>query len=261
MSHAVITGASSGIGEALARAFAAAGHSLTLVARREPLLRALAESLDVRCHVVAHDLSDPRHAADFLPDAIAALGPVDVLINNAGMQVIGRTDEVDIDTCERSLQLNLLTPLRLTRAVLPAMKAQNSGTIIDIASMAALAPTPGMAWYSASKAGLAAASDAIRAELMGTGVHVITVYPGIIGETDMGSLGLTRYQETAALKIQPQGTCAALAKRVLKAHQKRKDRVIYPAFNVTARHLPGLTRWVMDRFSPALLDAPDKGTN
>ena len=258
MSHVIITGASSGIGEALARTYAGAGHSLTLVARREARLQALAASLDVPCHVAVHDLSDPASAADFLPAAIAANGPVDVLINNAGMQVIGRTDEVDIDTCERSLRLNLLTPLRLTRAVLPSMKARKSGIIIDIASMAALAPTPGMAWYSASKAGLAAASDAIRAELMGTGVHVVTVYPGIIGETDMGGLGLTRYKETAALKMQPQGTAAELAKRILKAGKKRKDRVIYPAFNTTARHFPGLTRWVMDHFSPELVDAPDE---
>ena len=256
MTHAIITGASSGIGEALARAFAAAGYSLTLVARRQAELQALADSLDVPCHVVPHDLSDPAHAADFIDAARAALGPIDVLINNAGMQVIGRTDEVDIDACERSIRLNLLTPLRLTRAVLPEMKARGSGTIVDVASMAALAPTPGMAWYSASKAGLAGASDAIRAELMGTGVHVVTVYPGIIGETDMGGKGLTRYKPTLALKLQPQGTTAELSKRVLNAVTKRRDRVIYPSFNISARHFPGLTRWVMDRFSPELVDEP-----
>ncbi len=254
MGHVIVTGASSGIGTALARAFSDEGHSVTLVARREAQLREIAASLPGPSHVVGKDLSEPATAADWLPDAVAALGPVDVLVNNAGMQVIGRTDEVDIDACERSIALNLLTPLRLTRAVLPAMKAQGSGSIVDIASMAALAPTPGMAWYSASKAGLAAASDAIRGEVRGSGVHVVTVFPGIIGETDMGAKGLTRYQPSLALKMQPQGTAAELARRIVRAVARKSDRVIYPSLNTAARHLPGLTRWVMDRMTPQLVD-------
>ncbi|MCO4764371.1 MAG: SDR family NAD(P)-dependent oxidoreductase [Myxococcales bacterium] len=257
MGHVIVTGASSGIGEALALAFGAAGHSLTLVARRKEKLQALAAQIDGPCHVVSHDLSVPERATDWLAGAIEANGPVDVLINNAGVQTIDRVEQADIEASERLISLNLLSPLRLTRAVVPEMKARKTGTIVDVASMAALAPTPGMAWYSASKAGLAAASDAIRTELLGTGVHVVTVYPGIIGETAMGAHGLTRYEETPALKMQPQGTAEELARRVMKAVDKRRDRVIYPAFNTTARHLPGLTRWVMDKFSPQLIDASD----
>ncbi len=251
--HAVITGASAGLGAAFARAFAAAGYDCTLVARRQPLLDALAESLPTRTHVVATDLSDPATATAWLDGAVAALGPIDVLINNAGLQIIGATDRVDVERCEQTLRLNLLTPLRLTAAVLPAMRARGTGTLVDIASMAALAPTPGMTWYNAGKAGLAGASEALRGELRGTGVHVVTVYPGII-PTDMGTAGLKRYAHSTALSLQPQGTPEGLAKRVLAAVQRRRARVIYPSVNRAARWFPGTTRWVLDRFTPPLIE-------
>ena len=88
--------------------------------------------------------------------------------------------------------------------------AKKSGVIVDIASLAALAPTPGMTYYNASKAGLAAASEALRGELRGTGVHVVTVYPGIVA-TDMAEKGLAAYGSSIALRLQPKGTTAALA--------------------------------------------------
>lgn len=249
--HVIITGASAGIGAALARAFAATGAHLTLVARRRALLDTLAGALDTPTHVVAADLASPATAADWLPAAEAALGPVDVLINNAGMQVIGPTASVDIERAEASLRLNLLTPLRLTHAVLPGMIARGRGTIVDIASMAALAPTAGMTWYNASKAGLAGASEALRGELRPTGVHVVTVYPGII-PTDMGTQGLKAYRPSRMLAMQPQGTTEGLAARVVRAVAKRQPRVIYPRIYGVTRWFSPVTRWVMDRATPAL---------
>src|SRR5579872_2045382 len=176
--HVAITGASSGIGEAIAREYARAGADLTLVARRRDLLDKLASETGARCHVVAKDLSDPATAADWLDEAEAKLGPIDVLVNNAGMEYLSHADELDVETGDRLLRLNLLSPLRITRALLPRLVARKKGTIVDVASVAALAAGPGFTWYGASKAGLAMASEALRAEVKPSGVHVLTVYPG-----------------------------------------------------------------------------------
>ena len=251
--HVVVTGASSGIGEAIARRFAAAGASgLTLVARRREHLERLAGELELPCRVEARDLAEPTDHAAWLAEAEAELGPVAVLVNNAGIQVLGATAAIDVDRGEHSLRVNLFAPLRLTRAVLPGMLARGRGTIVDVASMAALAPTPGMTYYNASKAGLAAASEALRGELRGSGVHVVTVYPGIIPNTDMGQHGLAAYHESRMLDLQPTGTTEELARLIERAVRRHEPRVIYPRSNVVARWFPGTTRWVLDRFTPKL---------
>ncbi len=251
--HVVITGASSGIGHALARRFAQTPEAkLTLVARRRPALESLAADLSCPHHIVCCDLSDLDHATDWLSAAEAALGPIDVLIHNAGVQVIGDTAHIDVDQGERSIRLNLLTPLRLTRAVLPGMIARGRGTLVDIASMAAIAPTPRMTYYNASKAALAAASEALRGELRTTGVHVVTVYPGIIPDTEMGEKGLATYAPSKLLALQPTGTASTLADLIHRAVRRRQPRVIYPRVNAFARHFPNATRWFMDRFTPPL---------
>jgi short-subunit dehydrogenase len=250
--HVLITGASSGIGAALAHAFAAQGASVSLVARREDRLRALAQSLKVETHVGVADLSDPTRCEAMVDAAVAALGPVDVLVNNAGVQVIAPTAAVDVERGEMSLRLNVFSPLRLTRLVLPGMIERGHGAVVNIASMAALAPTPGMTYYNASKCALGGASEALRGELRGTGVNVVTVYPGIIGDTDMAQAGLEAYQSTWLERLQPRGTSPGLADRIVRAVQRRRARVIYPAFNALARWFPGTTRWFMDVFTPKL---------
>ncbi len=249
--HVVVTGASSGIGAAIARRFAEEGAKLTLVARRRAKLEELASTMD-GAHVVAHDLSEPAEATSWIAEAQDARGPIDVLVNNAGVQLISPTASVDVERGEMSLRLNVFTPLRLTRAVLPGMIERGRGAIVDIASMAALAPTPCMTYYNASKGALAAASEALRGELRGTGVHVVTVYPGIIPDTDMGELGLAAYQPSRMLAMQPTGTPEKLAELVVRAVDGKKPRVIYPTMNVFARWFPGPTRWLVDTFTPPL---------
>lgn len=250
--HIVITGASSGIGASLARELATIPNArLTLVARRRERLEALADELGVPCHIVVRDLAEPGEA--WVAEAEAALGPIDVLVNNAGIQVIGATANVDLEAGERSVFLNLLSPLRLTRAVLPSMLSRRTGHIVNIASMAAIAPTPWMTYYNASKAGLGAASEALGGELRGTGVSVVTVYPGIIDETDLAKRAIATYEESRGLALQPRGSARTLAriirKRILRSGHAR---IIYPRVNVLARWFPGVTRWVMDRFAPGL---------
>lgn len=249
--HVVVTGASSGIGAAIARRFAVEGAKLTLVARRRGKLEELADEMN-EAHVVAHDLSEPEKATAWIAEAQEAQGPIDVLVNNAGVQLIAPTASVDVERGEMSLRLNVFAPLRLTRAVLPGMIERGRGAIVDIASMAALAPTPRMTYYNASKGALAAASEALRGELRGTGVHVVTVYPGIIPDTDMGELGLAAYQPSRMLALQPTGTTTKLADLVVQAVDRKKPRVIYPRMNAFARWFPGTTRWLVDTFTPPL---------
>jgi short-subunit dehydrogenase len=260
--HIALTGASSGIGASLARELAAHGHALTLVARREDRLRALAKELSpAMVHVAPHDLSDVPRAAEWIGAAEDALGPIDVLVNNAGVQIVAPTAAVDPDEAERLFAVDLLAPLRLTRAVLPAMLRRGSGTIVDIASMAALAPTPGMLHYNAAKAGLAAASESLRGELRGTGVHVVTVYPGIIASTEMAQAAMQKFEPSPLLDRFPQGTEEELSRLVRLAIEKKRDRVIYPRSGVLSRWFPSTTRWVMDRFTPALKALPAPGAS
>ena len=255
--HIAITGASSGIGASLARELARHGHSLTLVARRADRLRALASELSpAKVTVLPWDLADVARAAGWIADAEEALGPIDVLINNAGVQIVAPTAGVDPDEADRLFAIDLLAPLRLTRAVLPQMIARKSGTIVDVASMAALAPTPGMMHYNAAKAGLAAASESLRGELRGTGVHVVTVYPGIIGTTDMARAAMEKFEESKLISAFPHGSEEELSRLVRLAIERKTARVIYPRSGVLSRWFPGTTRWVLDRFTPPLKALP-----
>jgi short-subunit dehydrogenase len=225
--HVAITGASVGIGEAFARAFAAKGASISLVARRKDRLDALARELSGKAFVHEADLSHPDRATDWIAPAEEALGPIDVLVNNAGVQNIEPTELAVPDEGERLLRLNVFTPIRLTLAVLPGMLARRSGTIVDIASMAAVTPMPGMYYYNASKGALANASEGLRGELHGTGVHVVTVYPGPV-DTDMGRTGLGKYESSLATRLSPLGTADELARLVVRAVEMKKPRVVYP---------------------------------
>jgi short-subunit dehydrogenase len=251
--HVAVTGASSGIGEAIVREFSDAGASVTLVARRKDLLERVASTLKGPSYTCSVDLLDHVHAARWIPDAEARLGPIDVLVNNAGMQIVGPIEQTSPEQGEDVLKLDLLTPLRLTQAVLPAMLARGSGTIVDIASMAALAPTPGMHHYNAAKGGIAAASEALRGELRGTGVHVVTVYPGPV-DTPMAEASFKKYGESA--RGMPTGTPAGLARLIRLAVEKKRPRVIYPRIYAVSRHFPALTRLLIDRLTPSLRSRP-----
>jgi short-subunit dehydrogenase len=256
--HVAVTGASSGIGEAIVREYARAGARVTLVARRRAEMEAIASAAGGRTQIFAADLADVAHCTDWLAPAKAGFGPIDVLVNNAGMQIVDDFAATDVARAEQMLHLDLHSPLRLTRAILPEMLARKAGTIVDIASLAALAPTPGMVYYNAAKAGLAAASESLRGELRGSGVHIVTVYPGPV-ETPMGRAGYAALEQTSGAKNAPTGTPDVLARLVRRAVEKKKARVIYPWIYTVVRHLPALTRWSLDRFSPKVIAGQTQG--
>ena len=251
--HVAITGASSGIGEAIAREWAAAGAKLTLVSRRRELLEKLATECGGDALVIAHDLADSSRATEWIAAAEAKHGPIDVLVNNAGMENVGATATSDVATGVKVLHLNLVTPLLLTREILPRMLARKSGTIVQIASVAALVSPPGQAWYGASKAGLAQFTETLRAELAGTGVHVCVVYPGPVA-TPMADSAYAAYEggRDGAAGRGPEGTPAKLATLVRRAVEKRRPRVIYPRFYAVTYFVPWLARFITFRAAPRL---------
>jgi short-subunit dehydrogenase len=248
--HVIVTGASSGIGEAIAREYFARGANVTLLARRKEHLDRIAAAGTGRAHVIAHDLADPNASWTWIDDAERALGPVDVLVNNAGVQIVKHPVDTDWAAAERLLVLDLHVPLRLTTLLLRRMIPRKSGTIVDIASMAALGPTPGMYFYNAAKAGLAAASEGLRAEVKKDGIHVVTVYPGPV-TSDMEAAGRAAYEGGVAGRL-PGGSPEVLARMIADAVQKKRPRVIYPRMYGVARHFPGMTRWALDALTPPL---------
>ena len=181
-STALVTGASTGIGEQLARRLAAGGSHLVVVARNEERLRSLADQCaaqhGVEVEVLAADLAD-RGA---LGDVEARLGdstrPVDLLVNNAGFGVNGDVAEVDVDELTRMIDVNVTALVRLTSAALPGMLARDRGTVLNISSLASFQPAPGFASYSASKAFVTSFTESLHEELRGTGVHATAVCPG-----------------------------------------------------------------------------------
>jgi uncharacterized protein len=179
---ALVTGASGGIGYELAVILARHGHDLVLVARRADKLAALAERLEldhgIRARVIAKDLARPEAAAE-IHETLAAEGlAVDVLVNNAGFGLLGKFAESDLEQDIEMLRLNVESPTRLTRLLLPSMLERGSGRILNVASTAGLQPGPLMAVYYATKAYLLSFSEALANEVAGTGVTVTALCPG-----------------------------------------------------------------------------------
>ena len=185
--RALITGASAGIGAELARIFAAKGHDLIVVARREDRLNALKDELassDADIVVLAQDLTRPN-AAESLAAQVAARGlAVDVLVNNAGIAFGGAFAAMDVAVASTMLQLNVVALVELTQRFLPAMIARGRGRILNVSSLSAFQPVPLMTLYAASKAFVLSFSEALSEELRGKGVTVTALCPGLT-DTDM----------------------------------------------------------------------------
>lgn len=177
----LITGASRGIGEAIVRRLLPTGAQLALVARQEGPLNALAHEVGGIAYPV--DLSDPAEVAGLI-GRIEADGPIDVLINNAGVDNTGGILTQSAEALRQIYQVNLLTPVELCRQVLPGMVGRGRGHIANISSMAGTAVFPGLGLYSSTKAGLTHFTAGLRADLKGLPVGTTVVELGPI-PTDM----------------------------------------------------------------------------
>jgi short-subunit dehydrogenase len=178
---ALITGASSGIGAAFARQLAPMGYNMILVARHKERLAALAMELGERYPISAEVLvTDLANATDVerVERYITELESLDLLINNAGFGAPGSFAEAELVTQLNMIHVHVIASVRLTRAALPGMIARRRGAIINVSSIASLVPIPGSATYSATKAYLNVFSEALQAELRGTGVKIQSLCPG-----------------------------------------------------------------------------------
>jgi len=175
---AVITGASSGIGEALARELAAAGMPLVITARRADRLQALRARLPVPCATLAADIADPSTPAALLALALQTHGRADVLVNNAGRVVTGTADSVDLDELAAMTRVNFDAVVRASYVFARQFKAQGSGAIVNVSSVGAYLSHTSMGVYSALKHALEVFTTALRVELKGSGVRVGSIAPG-----------------------------------------------------------------------------------
>tara|TARA_B110000438_G_scaffold203569_1_gene195304 strand:+ start:283 stop:1092 length:810 start_codon:yes stop_codon:yes gene_type:complete len=172
----LVTGGSKGIGASLARSYAAAGADVVLAARPSAELDAVA--VEVGGHAVAVDLTEAAAVEGLIPVVEADLGPVDVLVNNAGMETIDMAAVIDPAVIRATTRLNLEAPMVLTRHVLPLMLERGRGHLVFLSSIAGTAGFPTMATYCATKAGISNFVRALTLELKATSIGTTTVAPG-----------------------------------------------------------------------------------
>lgn len=174
----IVTGASSGIGEAMARTLAAAGCKLTLAARSVHKLRELADTLDCGALVVGADMTQPADIENMVARTIDAFGTVDVLCANAGIYIPGEFADGDIDELSRLLTINVEAVMRCAHAVIPHMQAQASGDIVVTSSIAGFSDIHWEPVYSASKNAIQTFVHTVRRQLAGAGIRVMSLAPG-----------------------------------------------------------------------------------
>ena len=228
----LITGASRGIGLALAEAFAGSGATVALVARSEGPLRELADRLKGTAHPT--DLLDPEQVATLVQRVEDEAGPVDVLVNNAGIGGAGALWELPPGEIDQVVRLNLTVPLELCRQAIPRMLRRRGGHLVNVASMAAIGAVPGMSHYAGTKAGLFHATSSLRVDLAGLPVALTSVLVGPV-PTDMLTQGEESYlpmkrgfDRLRRLQLMPDTPAETLAAAVVKGVVKDRRTVFLP---------------------------------
>lgn len=239
--RALVTGASSGIGEAFARALARRGRPLLLVARRADRLARLAEELGGpgRADVIALDLSRPDAGATLEAEVARRGLALDLLVNNAGAGLTGRFWELPLERQLAMVDLNSRAVVELTRRFVPGMIERRDGGVINVVSTAAFQPIPFFAVYAASKAFVLSFTEALAGELKGTGVVVQALCPGLTESEFQAVAGTDRvvFNRTPAMKAEEvaERSLDALAKRRLRVIPGWRDRVMLRAQSLVPR--------------------------
>jgi short-subunit dehydrogenase len=255
----LVTGASSGIGRALAKALAKKGMKLAIAARRKEALASLADEIEkdgnTRPIVLVGDLSKRGGAVDLAERAVQALGGVDLLVNNAGLGIGGAQCVIGDDDMARELfETNYWSPLALTRALAPQMVERGDGAVVNVSSIASVTPFPLTGHYASSKAALSLASDTLRAELRGSGVDVLLVIPGPV-ETPM--LAELKQLPGVPLDKMPRGDVDTLATKIVRGLERKRRTLVYPGSLAITRVLPTLAAFFSERFGRSV-DVSDK---
>ncbi|MAR89982.1 MAG: SDR family oxidoreductase [Pseudomonadota bacterium] len=242
LTNALITGASAGIGYEISKLLAAQGHDLVLVARREDRLQQLADYLrreyGIAVRVLALDLSQPQQIDTLYQTLERENIPVDILVNNAGVGSYAAFTKTGMDSIQQQLDLNIQALTLLCRRFAEDMARRGLGKILNIASLSGFMPGPYLAVYHASKAYVVALSEALQAELKGTGVSVTVSCPGPVATEFHGVAGTTG---SLFLKLLPMQSAAQVAGHAVSAMDKRRTVAVPGLFNQLLMLLARLT--------------------
>ncbi len=228
----VVTGASMGIGEAIARIFADEGANVVLSSRRMERVeaaRARIGNLD-RTITVACDVSDPAQAKALLQTTLDRFGRVDIWVNNAGFGLVDSIEQMDMSACRKMFDTNLFGVIQCIQNVIPLMVGQRSGCIINISSVAGFIGVPYMAAYGATKHALNCISRATRVELRGTGVRILNGCPGFV-DTQFSANAIRGTDRKKMRAANQRGIAAEqVARAVLRGYVGNKREVVVPWF-------------------------------
>ena len=251
---AIVTGASLGIGRETARLLAKAGANVTLASRNAELLGQLAEELQAhggRSLVVPTDVTDSEAVEAMVKRTAEEFGSVDILVNNAGLGMYARLAEDSMDNIRYLFEVNVFGALHCIRAVVPYMKEQRRGQIINVSSLAGKIAAPYEGAYAATKFALTAMSDALRLELLDYGIRVITVYPGPI-ETPFRENAIKEVDVPPASGSLRRIPAVRVAEAIVKAARAERSEAYVTRFNRLVVALkgvsPGFINWGMRRF-------------
>ncbi|MDG0968997.1 MAG: SDR family NAD(P)-dependent oxidoreductase [Porticoccaceae bacterium] len=260
----IVTGASAGVGAACARAFAAAGSNLVLVARGQTGLDSMAAELstEVKVLTVVMDVRNTDQCMELIEKANAEFGQIDILINNAGLHHRGDVTSVKSEDIGAMVDINLRAPLILSSAVLPFLRLSRGGAIVMIGSLAGMAPLQGAATYSATKAGLRAFAYAFSEELRESNINVGVVSPGPV---DTGFIMNEIDNVEDIVFSQPMSSANDVAEAVLAIARGEKTEISLPSASgklATLSYLfPGLRRFMRPKLYAKGLKNKDKYRN
>jgi short-subunit dehydrogenase len=243
---ALVTGASSGIGQATARVFAGAGLRVAFCARRKDRLDELAAELTARgSEVTAHavDVTDALAVRAMVDEVVARWGRLDVLVNNAGRGLAATVEQTTAAELRALMELNVVAVLGATQAALPVMRRQGSGHIVNVSSIVGRRAVPYRAAYSATKFALGALSEALRVELTGTGIRVTLVYPIRTIRTEFAEVEV---QKVPWRPMGPVQSAERVARSILRCVRRPRPEV-YPYWPVRILAL-------MSVIAPGLVD-------
>ncbi|GEO69260.1 oxidoreductase [Levilactobacillus acidifarinae] len=270
---ALITGASSGMGAAATREFLKAGYTVYAGARRVDKMAPLA---DLGAHLISLDVTDPASNQRAVDQILAEVGRIDVLLNNAGYGSFGALEDVSPEEAKRQFDVNVFGAMNLTQLVIPTMRAQHTGRIINNSSTGGQLYSPLGGWYYASKHALEALSDSLRLELKPFGIDVIIVEPGgtdtnwqqitnehLLASTPQDSPYRAMAEQVTQTTINGLSTAEDLGRLMLKAATSRHPKIRYQAkfidkvMVVAARKLSYRTLdWIVGASQRLLTKAP-----
>ncbi|HYL80012.1 MAG TPA: SDR family oxidoreductase [Candidatus Acidoferrum sp.] len=246
----LVTGASSGIGAATAGEFAREGAKVALLARRNDRLETVADIIRRgrgEAMACVGDVTDPASVQAGLARILGEWKRLDVLVNNAGRGIVAPFEAVTAQELRDLLEVNLISVLSVTQAVLPVMRRQASGHIINISSVAGRRATALSSAYNATKFALVGLSEALRQELRGTGIRVSIVYP-IDTESEFHDVELKKAEQP---RYGPVQTAATVARSIVRCVQRPRPEVYpYPSarlLSALSALAPGFADWMMDR--------------